>query len=80
MDRSTWVKVFANDWQGLVHGTDSTGAMDIEFPSMSAAVGFTDFLSSPRVQEERGITKADIRKGDSVTSLHKPVVITVRFQ
>ena len=61
------------EFGGIVHGNDSTGAIDVEFPNVLRAVQF-----AYAVEADFGWT-ADLRNGYALDSIHsEPVVLTVR--
>lgn len=67
------IYALADTYNGLVHGDDPLGAIDIEWKNVGSALNFTHVLISQNLE-----WSADIRKNDTVVSLYEPIVLTVK--
>jgi hypothetical protein len=66
----TAISVAVAMYGGSVHGDTPSGECDVEFPTVAPAASFSTTY--------RGLGwTMDIRKGDAVSSLDSPVVLTI---
>jgi hypothetical protein len=67
------IRDLAWSFNGLIHGDDDTGAIDIEMPTVRAAVRFIDALIA---ETEHG-WNGNLRPGQSIRSLYDNCTITI---
>lgn len=64
----------ARNYSGMVHGVDSDGVMDIEFPSIHHAASFVRTVE----WEDHSYIRSD-ENGVSVVEFNKSVVVQIRL-
>lgn len=67
---------------GILHGDTKDGSWDIEFPDAINAMSFAQTVEGlaelPMPDLWVTLLCVKIREGDSITDIHKPVVLTVQ--
>ena len=74
------ITALTKGYGGKVHGNDSVGRWDVEFPDLVSAMSLIQILQGDRETTDLGfwfeVLTYRLRDGDSITDLDAPVVIT----